>query len=82
MKMNHKYAFSEYVKKCHETVKIKTIKKSWKNMENVFFFLQKFMGISLNCKILCVVKRRGKKYPEKSNTKNFKTVLEGLFLFF
>lgn len=38
MKMNHKYAFSEYVKKCHETVKIKTIKKSWKNMENVFFF--------------------------------------------
>lgn len=33
------------------------------------FVLQKFMGISLNCKILCVVKRRGKKYPE-----NFKTV--------
>lgn len=72
MKMNHKYAFSEYVKKCHETVKIKTIKKSWKNMENVFFFLQKFMGISLNCKILCVVKRRGENIWKKVTRKILK----------
>lgn len=81
MKMNHKYAFSRYVKKCHETVKKKLLKnlgKTWK----MSFVLQKFMGISLNCKILCVVKRRGKKYPEKSNTKIFKTVFLSWRVFF